>query len=137
VHGQRIIIDAGVKHRSALYAAFGKIALFGIVIITLLGIPLRYNGELSSSLLTVMKSDMEAEGMNLDFGVSRFHNKMIVVYQIKFKGLLNLTRLMIKEMSEKMGQDYKDGKTFDDGLTVKVTSKFTVDRDGHYCVYSD
>jgi hypothetical protein len=80
---------------------------------------------------------MEAEGMNLDFGVSRFHNKMIVVYQIKFKGLLNLTRLMIKEMSEKMGQDYKDGKTFDDGLTVKVTSKFTVDRDGHYCVYSD
>jgi hypothetical protein len=84
-----------------------------------------------------MKSDVETEGMNIDFGVNKFDDKMIVVYQIKFKGLFNLTRLMIKEMSGKMGRDYKDGKTFDDGLTVKVTSKFTIDGDGHYRVYSD
>eukprot|EP00979_Chaetoceros_neogracilis_P012419 scaffold3310_cov283-Chaetoceros_neogracile.AAC.1 len=90
--------------------------------VTLLGIPLRYNGELSSSLLTVMKSDVETEGMNIDFGVNKFDDKMIVVYQIKFKGLFNLTRLMIKEMSGKMGRDYKDGKTFDDGLTVKMAT---------------
>ena len=120
-----------------LYAAFGRIPLSGIVTITLLGSPLKCNGDLSPSLLTVMNSDVEAEGMNLDFGVNRFDDKMIVVYQSKFKGLFNLTRLMIKEMSGKMGRDYNDGKTFEDGLTVKVTSKFTIDGDGHYRVYSD
>jgi hypothetical protein len=120
-----------------LYAAFGRIPLSGIVIITLLGSPLKCNGDLSPSLLTVMNSDVEAEGMNLDFGVNRFDDKMSVVYQSKFKGLFNLTRLMIKEMSGKMGRDYNDGKTFEDGLTVKVTSKFTIDGDRHYHVYSD
>ena len=97
---QRLIINAVERYRSTLYVVVGKFALFGIVITALLGIQMKSkDAYLSPSVLIIMKSDAEVEGMILDFGVNRFDSKMIDIYQSHLKGLIKLWKMKSNTMS--------------------------------------
>ena len=133
---QRFMIERVERYRPTLYAAFGEHAITALILYTLLQIPFMNKQNRTPIVLSAFNSDFEGFGLNYQFGVTTFDDKMIIIYMNEYKGLYSLFKLLSSLLSGELANDYREQKTFD-GATVKVTNKFQVQGDGQYIVFFD
>lgn len=89
---QRRMVEEAEKYRSTLYAAFGQVALVTACFKAMISIP--FCKKPLPFMLSVFNSDIEGGGINLNFGVNRFDDKMIIIYKSQYASLLHMLRTM-------------------------------------------
>jgi diacylglycerol kinase family enzyme len=128
------LIETLERRRHDLYAAFGPLALPLVALYVFATFPLR---PMTPPLFSCQNSDIEAEGMDLGYGVTKFTNTMSVLHVKEYKGLFDVIGHLAKNMKGEYGKQCQEGEPFPEGIDILVTKKYELEGGGPYRFISD
>jgi diacylglycerol kinase family enzyme len=130
---QRHMLQDLDQSRAHLYPAFGPAIVLPILMASLFW---RVPKDMQIPYFLAIISDTEGMDTDLDFGISRFDDQMIVMNVEQWPGSFQFLRLFLHFMSGRLAKDWRNDKLHE-WVRIKKTNQFTLEGDASFHMYLD